>query len=54
MNRILALQGLTGTSFGPVVMAGSNQSVECSSESAHCSSQSIGCGRPKPMLMVAW
>lgn len=42
MNRILALQGLSGTPFGPL-MGNSGESNYCSSETTHCSTQSAGC-----------
>jgi len=52
MNRVLALQGLTGTSMGSVVFGDSNQSVGCSSSTARCSTTSAGCGPTVPLM--AW
>lgn len=51
MKRILALQGLTGTPFGPL-MGDSNQSNHCSSETTACSTQSMGCAKDDNPL--AW
>ena len=48
MNRILALQGMTGSPFGPLMLGDSNQSHECSSSTAKCSTQSINCGPFEP------
>jgi len=52
MNRILALQGLTGSALDYIVAAGSGQSNHCSSETTACSTQSWGCV-PKAALL-AW
>lgn len=55
MNRILALQGMSGTSFGADAFGGdSNQSHHCSSSTAECSTQSMGCQSPMAANPVAW
>lgn len=53
MDRILALQGLTGSPFGPAALGDSNQSNHCSSSTSECSTQSIGC-QAKLMEAIAW
>jgi len=51
MNRILALQGIAGTPFGPL-MGTSTESHQCSSETTACSTQSTGC--PKDDNPFSW
>jgi hypothetical protein len=54
MNRILALQGLTGSPLGgPLALGDSNQSNQCSSSTSGCSTQSAGC-KPANLYAVAW
>lgn len=53
MNRILALQGLTGSPFGTAALGDSNQSNQCSSSTSECSTQSAGC-QAKLMEAIAW
>ena len=54
MNRILALQGLTGSPLGSPMLGDSNQSNQCSSETSACSTQSAGCGKPPMLYALAW
>ena len=51
MNRILALQGLSGTAVSSEVIAQSDQSNYCSSETTACSTQSSFC---KALNEQAW
>ncbi|MFY9823012.1 MAG: hypothetical protein WAM82_16640 [Thermoanaerobaculia bacterium] len=53
MNRILALQGLTGSSLGSFALAGSGESNNCSSSTSQCSTQSVGC-KATNLYAVAW
>jgi hypothetical protein len=53
MNRILALQGLTGSPLGPLASGDSNMSNQCSSSTAQCSTQSAGC-KPANLYAMAW
>jgi len=52
MNRILALQGLTGSPLDYMAAVDSGQSNWCSSATTACSTQSMGC---KPAgILLAW
>lgn len=52
MNRILALQGLAGSSLGDVVIAASGESNNCSSETTACSTESYRC--KELQALIAW
>ena len=51
MNRILALQGLSGTAIDALPIAGSGESNHCSSETTACSTESFSC---KGVAEIAW
>ena len=53
MNRILALQGLSGSPQGLNAFTDSNMSNQCSSSTSACSTQSAGC-KPANLYAIAW
>ena len=54
MNRILALQGLSGSLLSGLGAIGdSNQSNQCSSGTSACSTQSAGC-KAGNLYALAW
>lgn len=51
MNRILALQGIQGSSLGlDGLIANSDQSNNCSSETTACSTRSFGCAPQQQLI----
>lgn len=52
MNRVLSLQGMTGSSIDTHYADESTQSNHCSSASGFCSTQSNNCNTNR--LMVSW
>lgn len=52
MNRVLALQGLSSTAIEGVVIAGSGESNNCSSETTACSTESWRC--KVEQQLIAW
>ena len=54
MDRILALQGLEGSSVATVNLGASTASNNCSSATSACSTQSTGGCKVKLFAAVAW